>query len=150
MHYIRKTVRFGSKTADRAFLPRMSNICKKKTVQFTLYREVCPAVPEGGLLHCPVHPPHPAHIQVRIYHVFTGLCSADDYPIYPVTVCGGKKVPFYPSPSLSLIWCTCSTSAFTVQMVQMTGCLTEQLLPGTDITGEENSCNPNSSLPGTF
>ena len=57
------------------------------------------------------------------------LFSQDDYPSLPSNVCGGKSF-FWPSPSLSLIYCMCSSSAFygTVQMISNW------------ITGEENSC----------
>ena len=67
-----------------------------------------------------------------------------DYPrsCLPITCFWrGGGVHFCPFLSLSFIQCT---------LLQMNSCLPKQLLPGSWITDEENSCYPLSSLPDNF
>ena len=63
-------------------------------------------------------------------------------PVYLVPVVGGGGGIFYfsPSPSLSLIQCTCSSPDY---FMQVNSCL-PSILPNHLITYEENSCYPNS------
>ena len=56
----------------------------------------------------------------------------------------GGKIFFVP-PLLYLLSSACAVHL--LFSVQMTSCLSQQLLPSNWITGEENSCYPNSSLP---
>ena len=82
----------------------------------------------------------------NVGQVILYLLRRDNYPKVPITVCGGKKflLPL-PFPIFDLVHVQFICFYCTDEQL-----FTEQLLPGNRITGEENSCYPNSSLPGNL
>ena len=65
-------------------------------------------------------------------------------PAYQVPAVGGKFCTFTPPLLYHMVYCPSDP------FKQMTSCLPEPLLPSNWITDEENSCYPNSLLPGSF
>ena len=81
---------------------------------------------------------------MKIETSYSYLLRQDDYPSITYYCLWGEYVSFaHPLPYL---WSSASAVHLLIT-VQMSICLSEQLLPGNWITGEENSCYPNSSLP---
>ena len=72
----------------------------------------------------------------------TPLPAPEQVLVYLVLHMGGGDFHYCPSPSYSLISCTCSSSDYFGT--------DEQLLPHNWINDEENSCYPNSLLPVTY
>ena len=79
-------------------------------------------------------------------------CSEqEDYPRLPIVlffVGGGRGNAFLPLPFL--IFDLVHMQFILLVSVQMNSCSPEQLLPSNWIADEDNSCYPNSSLPGNL